>query len=182
MATKYKIYIPNEIYFITFTILGWRNIFTDEKYIKLVYRWFDYMKNNYGNRINGYVIMPNHLHLLIYITDKSPQPSKLVQNAKRFLAYQIIDLLEKDGKINLLNYFKSQARIKYGAKHKVFEDSFDSLAIQSEKFFQEKLNYIHKNPCVEKWNLAECPEEYLHSSAANYIKDGGYYNVDLVDF
>jgi REP element-mobilizing transposase RayT len=182
MATKNKIYIPNEIYFITFTILDWRSIFVEEKYINLVYKWFDYMKTNYGNKIHGYVIMPNHLHLLVYLTDRSPQPSKLIQNAKRFLAYQIVALLQVDNKTDLLDLFKSEARTKFGAKHKVFEDNFDSLVIQSRKLFLEKLNYIHNNPCQEKWALVDSPENYIHSSAANYFIGKGLYDVDVLCF
>jgi hypothetical protein len=31
-----------------------------------------------------------------------------------------------------------------------------------------KLDYIHKNPCRGKWNLAASPEEYPHGSAYFY--------------
>ena len=231
MAVRNKIFIPNEIYFITFAILGWKHIFINDKYCNLIYKWFDYMKEKYNNKIHGYVIMPNHIHCLIKITDKSPKLSILIMNAKRFLAYQIVQLLEEDiqanrrsplprdcgeaktgllspprhslpkGTVadkqperhsslqgncgeagNLLNYFKSRARVKDGAKHKLFEDRYDSLIIQSRKFFLEKLNYIHRNPCAGKWRLAEDPENYKYSSASNYILETGAYDVDMMDF
>ncbi len=175
-------FIPNEIYYITFTILDWKNIFTEDKYCQLVYKWFDYIKKKYGNLIHGYVIMPNHIHCLITITDKSPILSKFIQNAKRFLAYQIVDLLRKDKKFKLLEFFRENAEVKKGAKHKVFEDGYDSLMIQSQKFFLQKLNYIHNNPCQENWQLADNPEDYKYSSAANYINDKGYYEIEMVEF
>jgi len=182
MAVRKKIFIPNEIYFITFTILGWKHVFTNDKYCNLVYKWFDYMKEKYNNKIYGYVIMPNHIHCLIKITDKSPNLSIFITNAKRFLAYQIVQLLEENNKTGLLNYFKSKARIKDGAKHKLFENRYDSLIIQSRKFFLEKLNYIHRNPCSEKWRSAKNPEDYKYSSASNYILGIGVYSVDIMDF
>lgn len=110
MATRYKIFLPNEIYFITFTILGWRNIFIEDKYIDLVYRWFDYMKENYGNKIHGYVIMPNHIHVLLKVSCQSRTVPKLVQNAKRFLAYDIVKQLENDNKLKMQQYFKANAK------------------------------------------------------------------------
>lgn len=182
MGVRYKIFIPNETYFITFTILGWRHVFINDEYCDLVYKWFDYTKKRYENKIYGYVIMPNHIHVLMKITDKSPKTSILIMNAKRFLAYQIVDYLKKENKTGLLNYFKMNARVKDMAKHKVFEDRYDSLLIQSEKFFLEKLNYIHKNPCSGKWDLATSPEYYRHSSASNYFLDRGYYDVDVMEF
>ena len=182
MAIREKIYIPDEIYFITFSVLDWRKIFVKEQYINLIYKWFDYIKSNYQNKIHGYVIMPNHIHCLIYLTKKSLILSKLIQNAKRFLAYQIVNLLEEENKFELLNFFKENAEIKKRAKHKVFADRYDSKIIQTNELFLEKLNYIHNNPCADKWKLAKNPEDYKHSSAANYINGQGIYQVDLVDF
>lgn len=182
MARRNKIFKPNETYFITFTILGWKKIFTNDNYANLIYKWFDYMEDNYRNKIHGYVIMPNHIHVLIRVTDRSPKLSILIMNAKRFLAYEIVKLLEKDKKYDLLEFFKIRARIKDGAKHKLFEDRYDSLIIQSQKLFLEKLNYIHKNPCQEKWRLADEPEDYRYSSASNYTNGKGQYKVDVENF
>lgn len=182
MAVRNKTkFIANEVYYITFTILDWKELFINDKYCNLVYKWFDYMKDKYGNKINGYVIMPNHLHALIYLTDKSPKLSVLIQNAKRFMAYEIIDLLAADGKVALLEYFKIKPN-KKKAKHEVFQPRYDSLLIQTEKMFLQKLHYIHNNPCQEKWSLADNPEDYKYSSAANYIENSGIYEIDMVDF
>lgn len=140
------------------------------------------MKENYGNKIFGYVIMPNHIHLLLKVTDKSPVVPKLIQNAKRFLAYDIIKLLEADNQTELLGFFGKNAKIKYKAKHKVFEEGYDSLIIQSRKLFLEKLNYIHSNPCRQKRQLAGSPEEYKYSSASNYVSGTGIYDIEIMDF
>ena len=181
MAVRNKTdFIANETYFITFTISGWKEIFINDKYCALVYKWFDYTKAKYGNKIHGYVIMPNHLHVLMYITHKSPKLSVLIQNAKRFMAYEIINLLAKEGKITLVEYFEISSD-KRKAKHEVFQPRYDSLLIQTEKMFRQKLNYIHNNPGQEKWDLADKPEGYKYSSAANYISNSGSYKVDVVD-
>ncbi len=178
MAVREKTpFTPNEIYYITFTVLGWRKIFTSDKYCDLVYKWFDYIAENYGNKIHGYVIMPNHIHALIAVTDKSKKLSTLIFNAKKFLAYEIVALLKKENKCELLNFFKINAE-KPQAKHKVFKPRYDSLIIQTSKLLKEKLNYIHNNPCQEKWQLAEKPEEYKYSSAANYCFNRGTYDMD----
>jgi len=181
MAVREKIFFSNQIYFITFTILGWKHIFTDDKYIDLVYKWFDYMRDNYQNLVYGYVIMPNHVHLILFVSKKSPSVSKLIQNAKRFMAYQIVDLLEKEGKFDLLKFFKKNAKTKKGSKHKIFEDRYNSKIIQSPAFFLEKLNYIHNNPCTKEWNLADNPEKYEHSSVLNYFKGKGVYNIEIME-
>ncbi|HQY22126.1 MAG: transposase [Ignavibacteria bacterium] len=180
MATRIRDFTPERIYFITYTIYKWKNIFISEKYFNLIYKWFDYMKEHYDNKIHGYVIMPNHLHLLLYISHHSPDVSKLIQNAKRFQAYEIVDFLEEDNRKDLLKIFSEAAEIQKGAKHKVFKDRFDSKEMVNSDLYREKLNYIHNNPCTPRWRLAEKPEDYKHSSASNYIIGNGVYDVELV--
>jgi putative transposase len=180
MARRYKFFQPNETYFITFSFYEKKNVFVEEKYFQLIYKWFDYIKERYGNKVRAYVIMPNHVHALIYITDKSPDLSVLIMNAKRFMAYEIVKYLETDGKSELLNFFAINARTADRAKHRIFSDRFDSQIIQSEKFYLQKLNYIHYNPLQEHWQLVKNPEDYLHSSASNYILGRGAYDVEVV--
>lgn len=72
MATRIRDFTPERIYFITYTIYRWKNIFISEKYFNLIYKWFDYMKEHYDNNIHGYVIMPNYLLLLLYVSNHSP--------------------------------------------------------------------------------------------------------------
>jgi REP element-mobilizing transposase RayT len=180
MARRYKFFQSNETYFITFSIYEKKNIFIEEKYAKLVYKWFDYIKIKYGNKIRAYVIMPNHVHALIYITNKSPEPSVLIMNAKRFMAYEIVKYLEEDNKHELLNFFAANARTVDRAKHRVFSDRYDSQIIQSEKFYLQKLNYIHYNPLQEHWQLVKNPEDYIYSSASNYILGRGAYEVEVI--
>ena len=50
--------------------------------------------------------------------------------------------------------------------------------LQREGFIKQTLNYIHKNPCKGKWNLASSPEDYKHSSAYFYATgEQGVYPV-----
>ena len=57
---------------------------------------------------------------------------------------------------------------KKGQLHKVFTDSFDAKGIYNEKFFNQKMNYIHLNPVSGKWQLVNDFTEYEHSSASFY--------------
>jgi len=178
MALRKKHFVANGIYFITFTICKWVKIFTQEKYYQLIFKWFDYQKQKYENKIHGFVIMPNHFHGLIYISEKSPPISKLIQNAKRFLAYDIVKFLKEDSKKDLLDLFAEKARKEKGSKYKVFEERYDAKIIDNEDLFWQKLNYIHNNHC--KSGLCDLPENYIYSSASNYILGEGIYGVDLI--
>jgi hypothetical protein len=47
--------------------------------------------------------------------------------------------------------------------------------ISSNKFFDEKLSYIHNNPVTEM--IVENPEDYLFSSARNYAGLRSYLDI-----
>ena len=122
--------------------------------------------------------MPNHCHLILYLRDENHNLNKIIGNGKRFLAYEIIRRLKLHGKNKMLNtlttHVSRQERNK-GQKHKVFEKSFDAKPVYSDKFLNQKLDYIHYNPVKGKWNLVEHYLEYEHSSAS-YYETGSYFH------
>ena len=60
----------------------------------------------------------------------------------------------------------------------MFEPSFDWKECRSNKFIDQKLNYIHANPCRGVWNLVKEEVEYVHSSAKYYeTGEQGIYSI-----
>jgi hypothetical protein len=67
---------------------------------------------------------------------------------------------------------------KRGKIHEVFEPSFDWKECRNNKFIEQKLNYIHANPCRAAWDLVADECEYPHSSARFYATgEQGTYAV-----
>lgn len=82
------------IYFITFTNHQWLPLIELTKGYDLVYKWFDVLTSK-GHTVTGHVIMPNHLHMLLYFARGGQLLNTVVGNGKRFMAYDIINRLEK---------------------------------------------------------------------------------------
>lgn len=75
----------------------------------------------------GFVIMPNHLHVLLFPTHTGTSLNKLVGDGKRFMAYDIVNNLKKSGKNSILKILQQgvEAREKLkGKKHQVFKTVF----------------------------------------------------------
>jgi hypothetical protein len=124
--------------------------------------------------------MPNHLHTLIGFRNTGKTINSRIGTMKRFMAYEIVSRL-KNNHEDVLQQLASAVNAtdrKRGKLHEVFEPSFDSKHCLTQDFIQQKLDYVHSNPCVKKWQLAESPADYLHSSA-NYYFTGtqGIYPV-----
>jgi len=50
-------------------------------------------------------------------------------------------------------------------RHKVWDDDYNAKDVFSGDFLQQKMDYIHNNPCQPYWKLSETAEEYIWSSA-----------------
>jgi REP element-mobilizing transposase RayT len=181
MSVKKKITERYGAFYITITCYRWLPLFHLTNGYDIVYKWFDYLISN-GHFILGFVIMPNHLHAMIAFRNTGEKSiNSLIGNGKRFMAYEIISRLKGMNKDKLLSELQSsvnEREKKKGKLHEVFEASFDWKELYSEKFFEQKLNYIHKNPYQGKWEEINASGEYLHSSQRFYeTGEQGIYPV-----
>jgi hypothetical protein len=117
---------------------------------------------------------------------RSPRSGRLrcegiIGNGKRFMAYEMIRRLNEKKEVELLDKLAQAVKKrdeKRGKLHEVFEQSFDWKECSSDRFIDQKLDYMHDNPCRGVWRLAASPVDYLHSSAKFYFTgDQGIYPV-----
>ena len=181
MSVRREITEYDGIYFITVTCSQWLHLFDIAQGYEEAYKWFDHLKSK-GHFIVGYVIMPNHLHALIgFRNTKGESINSMIGEGKRFMAYGIVNRLKKKNELDVLMQLSTQVNTtdrKRGKLHKVFEPSFDWKECKSNKFIDQKLSYIHSNPCRGKWDLVKEEFEYKHSSAKFYaMGEQGTYAV-----
>jgi putative transposase len=171
MAIRFKHSDTYSMYFCTFTCCNWINLFEIADAYDTVYNWFKVLKEKQDCYVVAYVIMPNHLHCILYFKKAGFNLNKIVANGKRFIAYEIINRLKEKEATDLLKTLSeslTESEIKKGQIHKVFKNSFDAKAIYSDKFLKQKLDYIHHNPVSGKWNLVKDFTNYEHSCASFY--------------
>ena len=125
-----------------------------------------------GYRFFGYVILPNHVHFIIRVPDGG-SINTLLSNGKRFMAYEIIQRLDRMKKNDLLDKMRIGLRAsdkERGQRHRVFDTSTDLIELFSGKMIEQKLRYIHLNPVSKRWNLCADAVDYPHSSFAFYVR------------
>ena len=171
------------MFFITFTCHEWIPLIDKIAGYGIVYNFFDHLKGQ-GHFINGYVIMPNHVHALISFIDTKQSINTIIGNGKRFMAYKMIERLEANKEVALLQKLSADIELIRKAnkkQHEVWETSLDWKDCRSNGFVWQKLNYMHNNPCTGKWPLGANPMEYIHSSAKFYLTGlQGIYQVRIL--
>jgi REP element-mobilizing transposase RayT len=70
-AEGFKIRNQAATHFLTFTIVGWIDIFTRQHYRDIIIDSFKYCQQNKGLQIGGYVIMSNHVHTIFTATQNN---------------------------------------------------------------------------------------------------------------
>ncbi|MEL7004920.1 MAG: hypothetical protein AAFN93_19590 [Bacteroidota bacterium] len=172
------------VFFITFSCYNWISLFDITNSYDIVYNWFDILIEK-GHQITGYVIMPNHIHALIALKNSSQKINTIVANAKRFMAYELIQRLKNQGHTDVLSVLSKAVTAKErskGQSHRVFNGSFDVKVCFTHKFVEQKLDYIHNNPCSGKWRLVENPIDYVHSSMRFYAEYHPAINSKLTPY
>jgi len=132
-------------------------------------------KKEHTTKSTSYFITFTCVNWLNLIQEENQKTiNRIISNGKRFLAYDIVKYLQEKKAVTTLNILqkaRSLKEIERGKLHKIFKTSFDCVEMKSRNIIEQKIEYIHRNPCNKKWNLAEDFVKYEHSSAAFYEEE-----------
>ena len=174
MTKRYR--FEGSIFYITSNIYNRIRVFTRPSFITPIIDSLNYYRYQYDCKLIGYVIMPDHIHLLIW-----PAAEKVItdfmRDFKRFTSGRITRQAKVEGKADWINNFEEAGTKTDRAEHKVWQDSFWEQTIYTEDFLRQKLNYIHLNPV--RAELCASPEDYPYSSYRNYyLGDNSLIEID----
>ena len=153
--------------FVTTTVMNFEKIFSiDDSYFELLIDSLKFVLNKYNADLISYVLMPDHVHLIVHI-DNVKNLSSLMRDFKKYTSTRIRQKLEDDKIMDILERLKYYASGKKNQVFKLWMDRFDDVMIYTEKVLKIKMEYIHLNPV--RRGLVVNPEDWKYSSSRNYI-------------
>jgi len=180
MSSSYKIIEQDKPYFLTLQVINWIDVFTRRSYKDIIIKNLKYCQKKKGLEIFAYVIMSNHIHLLV-----KARYGNLSEVLRDFKSYTSKAILEKIDSTNesrknwMLNQFSLAAKIHSRNKfYQLWTHENHAELIYSNKFIDQKLTYIHNNPV--KSGIVVKAEDYLYSSARNYAGESTVIDVELL--
>jgi putative transposase len=87
MSRKYKFHNQEGLYFVSFAVVYWIDVFTREEYFTILTDSLDYCRKNKGIEIYAWCIMPSHVHLIFRAKDNNP--SELLKELKIYTSKQL---------------------------------------------------------------------------------------------
>ena len=178
MSDKYTPHNPDGIYFLTFTVVEWVDLFTRRAYKEVVVDALRHCQQHKGLELFAWCLMPSHLHLLARAAEGHTL-GPIIRDFKKFTNHTIVRLIREEGESRrdwLLYRFeyaaKFQARIE---NHKMWQDGSHAIECYSADFLRQKLHYIHQNPVQD--GTVEEAAHYVFSSAGAYAGQPGLLEV-----
>ena len=137
-------------------------------------RILDEVRTRYTLALIGYVVMPEHAHLLIGEPRKG-DPSKVLQVLKQKVSRALRG--KRGSAPELLRFRFAAGEDQYPA---FWQRRFYDFNVWSEKKAREKLAYMHRNPVTRK--LVTHPKDWPWSSWSHYAKgEHGLITIDSVE-
>ena len=169
--------VEEAVWFVTTTIASFTKVFTEDRYFQIAMDNLKLYREKYKFLLLGYVIMPEHVHFLIYAFPRLGPISNIMRDWKWSVAFDIKKECQQYGRNDLLNQFHFNARRSGRRGFQIWMPRFDDVLIYSKEQYGIKLNYIHNNPV--KRGLVDNPEDWKYSSARNYLL--GDHSVIKID-
>lgn len=145
--------IPNALYFITQVTFNRAPLFANLEVTQLFLQCLRSTQTLHPFRMRGYVILPDHFHLLI-----APD-----EGAR-------IDVIMRSCKAVFTREYKRSRGLRGNVT--IWQTGFMDHVIRDEYDFERHLNYMHYNPV--KHGLVQHPEDWAHSSFRTW-KERGHY-------
>jgi putative transposase len=155
-------------YFVTFSVVEWLPVFVSEAACQIVVDSFNFCHAKKNLRINAYVIMPTHLHAIVF--DENWDAGRLEQtlvDMRKFTGRKLIGHCAEHGPRCFRNIFEEAAGDD--RQHRFWQPTKHPEAIQSEGFWRQKLDYLHLNPCRK--GLVRRAADWRFSSASHFVSD-----------
>ena len=90
MPLRNRKYFQSNGYYITTSVNRFIKIFREKKYVDIILDNINFYREKYGFKLIAYVIMPNHIHLLIYPDQNRVQEvSKIMEDFKKITSRQL---------------------------------------------------------------------------------------------
>ena len=170
--SRYRIYENGYPHFVTCTIVGWSPVFMRTEAVEIVLDSLRFLQRERGLLLFAYVIMENHLHLIVKSTDLSNHLGQF----KSFTARSILDLLERRQAKSLLKQFRDEKRPhKSDSEYQFWDEGSHPQQLDSDVLMWQKLEYIHNN--LLRRGYIDDPVHWRYSSARNYAGQPGLLDV-----
>jgi putative transposase len=182
MSRKYKFRDNDKLYFVSFAVINWIDLFIRNEYKDILLKSFEHCIDKKGLELYAYCIMTSHVHMIIG-SNKEPMEN-IMRDLKRHTSETLREAIEKHGQESrkewMLQMMKQAGMLNPNNRgFQLWRQDNRPIELRDSERLYQKLKYIHHNP-VEA-GFVEKEEDWLYSSARNYHSLKGLIDVILIE-
>ena len=184
MSRKYKFKDNQQLYFITYAVVNWIDLFTRNEYKDILLKSWQHYCEQKGLEVYAWAIMTNHVHMIIG-SNKNPLED-IVRDMKRHTSIELKKAIQQhpgESRKEWMLWMMERAGKKNGnnAEFQLWQQHNQPIELTTIEMLQQKLDYIHLNPV--RAGIVDKEEEYLYSSARDYNfgKHCGLFKIIFIE-
>ena len=159
-------------HFITFSVVGWIDVFSREQYKEIFVESLKYCQENKGLILHAWIIMTNHVHLIV--SSNTNKIEHLVRDIKKFTSKKIIEAIQenqgesrKEWMLGIFGYTGQQNN--NNKDFQFWKQDYHPIELDTAEKTEQRLKYLHENPV--RSGIVWEPWHYKYSSAIDYYTD-----------
>jgi REP element-mobilizing transposase RayT len=173
---RYRFHSDGTLFSVTFSVVNWLPVFVSAAACTIVTESLNFCHRQKGLRINAYVIMPTHLHAILFHADfQAPALEQGITDFRKFTGRRLADCYVE----HMPACFPSVLAERAGGdrERRLWQPTRHPVQIETEGFGQAKIDYLHHNP-VRKGLVRAA--EHSRFSSASYWASGGTIENDVL--
>src|SRR5260370_14426445 len=154
---RYRFHADGALFYVTFSVVDWLPVFVSEAAFKIVTESLNFCHRSKGLRTNAFVIMPTHVHAIVFHESFQAKALKQVlTDMRKFTGKQLANYCLAHMPHCFSQVFQERAG---GDRERRFrQPTRHPVQLETESFWQAKLDYLHGNPCRK--GLVTQPQEW----------------------
>jgi putative transposase len=170
MSSAYKVHFNHVPHFITCTVIHWLEALSRIEYCDLIVESLNYCIREKGLIVHAWIIMPNHLHLIVS-AQEGRRIGDIIRDFKKFTSRKLVAAIannpQESRRIWMMRAFKFAGNQNTSNQdYQFWQQEYHPIELTTEEMFQRRIEYLHQNPV--KAGIVWAPEHYRYSSAADY--------------
>lgn len=182
MSRKYKFFNKEDLYFVTYTVVDWIDVFTRNEYKDILLDSWRYCQKHKGLQIYAWCVMTNHVHMII--SSNKAELWSIMRDMKSFTSNTLKKTIDNNPNESRKKWMMQSFR-EAGVKNnnnddfQLWQQHNHPIILDSNFLMDQKLEYIHNNPV--KAGIVDEPEHYIYSSARDYTGMPGLVDIYFIE-
>ena len=179
MSKKYKFSDNSKLYFVSFAVTNWIDLFIRNEYREILLNSIRYCQKEKDLELYGWCLMTSHAHLLV--GTKANPLSNIMRDLKRHSSEELHKAIIKNKTESRREWMlwmmeRAAGKNSNSAKFQLWQPESHPVELTNGKIAHQKLTYTHYNP-VEAGFVSKA-EDWKYSSAIDY--SGGKGLLDII--